>query len=476
MSAENDALKQRGQSKTADAAALTSTSDASGIGDASNVIDTANAAVKGEKSAKQTTDYASHWHKQDTIWTFSLFGTAVGAGVLFLPIKAGSAGILSLLFMVVLAFPLTYFAHRALCRFVLTAKHPGDDITDVVEQQFGFGFGMVFTIIYFVQIFTIILVYAVSITNTTESFIVNQLHMTAPPRWLLSGLLIGVLVCIVTCGTDVVTKVTSAMTYPVIAVLVLFALYLIPHWNTSILTSYPKTAGGAFDWGTLIQDLWLLVPVTIFGFDHSAIISSFCVNLREGYGLEQSDHKMMSILKRAEPLMVFVVLFFVLSCDLALTPGDLVKAKAQNVSILSYIANMLNSPVIAWIASLTAFVSIFKAFLGHYLGVEEGLGGIIRKIGEKKHRIIERRPLHIFVAIFMFVTCWLVAWANLSVINMIETMVGPIIAFILLLLPMYAIHKVPSLKKYSGKISNVFIVVIGVISVSAIFYNIVELF
>ena len=33
------------------------------------------------------------WSKFDTLWMLNLFGTAVGAGILFLPITAGEGGI-----------------------------------------------------------------------------------------------------------------------------------------------------------------------------------------------------------------------------------------------------------------------------------------------------------------------------------------------------------------------------------------------
>ncbi len=33
------------------------------------------------------------WHSEDTVWVLGLFGTAIGAGVLFLPINAGIGGI-----------------------------------------------------------------------------------------------------------------------------------------------------------------------------------------------------------------------------------------------------------------------------------------------------------------------------------------------------------------------------------------------
>ena len=45
--------------------------------------------------------------KQDTTWILSLYGTAIGAGTLFLPIAAGLNGLLPLLIMALIAFPMT---------------------------------------------------------------------------------------------------------------------------------------------------------------------------------------------------------------------------------------------------------------------------------------------------------------------------------------------------------------------------------
>ncbi|MCV5263960.1 HAAAP family serine/threonine permease, partial [Escherichia coli] len=45
------------------------------------------------------------WSKHDTHWVLSLFGTAVGAGILFLPINLGIGGFWPLVAMAVLAFP-----------------------------------------------------------------------------------------------------------------------------------------------------------------------------------------------------------------------------------------------------------------------------------------------------------------------------------------------------------------------------------
>ena len=39
------------------------------------------------------------WRHHDTVWMFNLFGTAVGAGILFLPINAGMNGFWPVVFM-----------------------------------------------------------------------------------------------------------------------------------------------------------------------------------------------------------------------------------------------------------------------------------------------------------------------------------------------------------------------------------------
>ena len=128
------------------------------------------------------------WSKQDTTWVISLFGTAVGAGILFLPINAGMGGFWPLVVMALLVGPMTYLAHRGLARFVLSSKKPNADITEVVEEHFGVGAGKLITLLYFFAIYPIVLIYGVGITNTVESFLVNQLQMTAPPRWATSML------------------------------------------------------------------------------------------------------------------------------------------------------------------------------------------------------------------------------------------------------------------------------------------------
>ena len=70
----------------------------------------------------------SSWRKSDTTWTLGLFGTAIGAGVLFFPIRAGFGGLIPILLMLVLAYPIAFYCHRALARLCLSGSNASGNI------------------------------------------------------------------------------------------------------------------------------------------------------------------------------------------------------------------------------------------------------------------------------------------------------------------------------------------------------------
>ena len=167
--------------------------------------------------------------------------------------------------------------------------------------------------------------------------------------------------------------------------------------------------------------------------------------------------------------MVITVMFFVISCVLSVSPDDLFQAKQQNISILSYLANHFNTSLIAIIAPIVAFIAIAKSFLGHYLGVNEGLQGIYRKVLRRRK---QDKTQTILVELLIIVSCWICATWNPNILKMIETLCGPLIAIILFLMPMYAYRKVKVLQPYRDTIPDSFTTVIGLIAISAILYMI----
>ena len=180
-------------------------------------------------------------------------------------------------------------------------------------------------------------------------------------------------------------------------------------------------------------------------------------------------------------LMVAVVMFFAFSCLFTLSPANMADAKAQNIPVLSYLANHFASlsgskstfaTVLEYGASIIALVAIFKSFFGHYLGTLEGLNGLVLKFGYKGDKTkVSAGKLNTISMIFIMGSTWVVAYANPNILDLIEAMGAPIIASLLCLLPMYAIRKAPSLAKYRGRLDNVFVTVIGLLTILNIVYK-----
>ncbi|AKN31877.1 septum formation initiator [Clostridium carboxidivorans P7] len=422
-----------------------------------------------QEKFQETKEYknANKWHSQDTTWAMSLFGTAIGAGVLFLPINAGAGGILSLLLITIIAFPIMYFSHRAMAKMIYFSKSGDKGITATVREYFGNTASKVFDVVYFFSIYSILIMYAVSLTNTAKSFIENQLKMQAPPRIVLSLVLVLFLIFIVNFGQDVTVKVMSYLVYPFIATLVLLSLYLIPQWSVSNLSLAGNfaPAGGKVGITTVLGIAWFILPIIVFSFNHSPMISTFVVKQRETYGMENVDRKCAQIQKVCYTVTICVVLFFVFSTVLSVTSADLALAKKENLPVLSFLANKYKMPLFAYGAPIIALVAITKSFLGHYIGAYEGLEDIIVQGAKSCGKDLNGKTVKNIIVVFMILTCWMIAFLDPSILDLIDMVNAPLIAMILFLLPMYAIYKVPTLSKYKKNLSNIFVIVVGLLVV-----------
>lgn len=401
------------------------------------------------------------WTKFDTRWMLSLFGTAVGAGILFLPIRAGTGGFWPIVIMALLVFPMTWLSHRGLSRFVCASTAADKDITHAAEEHFGRGVSLLITILYFFAIYPICLAYGVGITNTFDSFFVNQLGLEPFNRLFMAFVLISAMMFVMTLSEEIVTKFCEALVYPLSLVLFAFSLYLIPHWKIEVLSNVPTTQ-------EFIRVIWFTLPVLVFSFNHSPAISTFSVAMRREYG-DLAPYKASQVLFRTSGMLLFFVMFFVISCIMCLDSADFQAAREANIPILSYFANKLNNPIISYGAPLVAFLAILSSFFGHYFGAREGLNGIIRKLikmsGNENPNL---KAINIVTTAFIYITMIIVAYINPSILGFIEDLGGPIIAVILFLMPVYAVYRVKAMEKWKNPALDAFVVITGLLAITSI--------
>ena len=416
------------------------------------------------------------WTKFDTDWMFSLFGAAVGMGILFLPIRAGTGGLYPILVMSVLIFPMAFLSHRALSRFVSESKNKDDDITYAVNEYWGSKIGILLVILYIFAIYPVCLAYGVGITNTFESFFVNQMELKAwinpstnlvypEVRLLLAIILATFMVAIMILKEEWIIKTCNALVYPLCVILFAFSFYLIPHWKMDILGYVPPAS-------EFIKTIWITLPILVFAFNYAPVISTFTLSVKRHYA-ENAQQKADWILFRTTLLLLFFTMFFAISCMMCLDIEDFALAKEQNIPILSYFANKFENPFISYGAPMVAFLAIVTSFVGHYFGAFEGINGIIRDSLIYFKFTPNIKVIRFFSRIFIYVTLIIVSFLNPSILSFIEDVGGTIIVMILFLMPVIGIWSVAKLKKYKNPVFDFYVFIMGLITISSVVYKLI---
>lgn len=401
-------------------------------------------------------------------WIITLFGTAVGAGILFLPLNAGGFGFWPLVFATVFILPLVYFSHRTYARIVsgAPAKDHGKDVLELVTQYLGRPSGIVVAILYWLAIFPTVLIYGISITNAVDSFIVNQLGGPSINRWVLSIACVGIMTGAFAIGRKPMIWLAQILVYPLIIALAATSFYLIPRWD---FKSFYNFEAGPTNW-SILAGILLILPVLVFSFSHMAALSQFSLDMQPVYG-NKTERRVSRTELYTSILLVVFTMFFVWSCVLALGADGMQTALEQNIPVLSYFANVTGSPFMAYMTPVVVMCAIISSYFGHMLGTEEGTEYLLRLALPKTAERISHRALQYIIYLIAFVGTTLVAVFNPSIVSMISVVGGIFVAFLVYLLPVYMFKKLDVYHKFRGDVWNYFVFAMGIIIMAVTIWN-----
>ncbi|WP_086581256.1 amino acid permease [Enterobacter hormaechei] len=374
----------------------------------------------------------SNWHWQDNIWTLGLYGTAVGAGTLFLPVEIGTRGPVIFLVMLLLGLPLSLIPHLLLCRVYMREEKNENGTLPIFGSFFSGRGEKLITLFYCVTFFPVTLVYGVALINALSNLLVEHLHITALSRGPLSFIVVAALYVVLSKGRDRVVAIMSALALPFAASVLLIAVSLIPGWHLSNLTDTAAEMN-ATPLPVTLKNIWLTLPLITF---------SFCCE------------KALFVIRIAYLAIFASILFFVLSCVLGIPHDNFVRAKAENLNVLSVMKGNGDFSLIYHIAPLIAIIGMTKSFLGVGLSVAQTFGQLAASVSGKKASASKR-----LASLALFLLTYGIVYANPDVLSLIEMFCGPLIAVILFLIPAYLIYIRPSLAELRGV--TVFLVVLG---------------
>jgi serine transporter len=374
-------------------------------------------------------------------WILTMFGTAVGAGILYLPVQAGTTGIWALAVLSLLLLPLIYYSHKNVVTMVLAGGSDAN-YARVLAGHCGRFFSEGLVGVYFLTFFVLLYSYLIGLNANLTDFL-GKLDVPAIDRlsgpWL-SLLVVAFFAALRLIGEKAILRVMSALSLVLIVLLFGISVYLIPFWD---ITPYLGTPSPLH----FIDDLLLILPILTLSFLFFPALSSMVAAYRNSSDAAsepgQGADRLNRIVLKTTVLLLLFVLFFVFSCLLSLSPRAFADASARNLNCLALLGDRAGiDPVIAEIGPLLGIGALITSFIGVFFAVRESalqlvqhglslVGGATASRSSAGHS----RRFDITVQLVLFASLWLLSLVNPSVMSLFGLIISPLVAIFIFIMP-----------------------------------------
>lgn len=403
---------------------------------------------------------ATRFDSTDWGWIIMSIGMAIGAGIVFLPVKVGLVGLWVFLASSVIAYPAMYLFQRLFIN-TLAESRECKDYPSVISGYLGRNWGFFLGLLYFVMLVIWVFVYSTAITNDSASF----LHSFGATKTVWSnnpfyGLaVICLLVLIASRAEKLLFKISTAMVLTKLGVVAFLGLMMIGHWDLSNVGAFP-------DLGYLVKQTIVMLPFTLTSILFIQSLSPMVISYRShNKSIEVARFKSVRAMNIAFGILFITVFFYAVSFNLALGHDEAVAAYQQNISTLAIVAQNMDGSLVKIFSLVLNIFAVMTAYFGVFLGFREACQGIAMNILRRilpEHKINER-----FVKYGILIFAILVSWGAIALnapVLSFTSICSPVFGLIGCLIPAYLVYKVPALHKYKG-ISLWIIIVTGVLLV-----------
>lgn len=370
-----------------------------------------------------------------------VYGATVGAGTLFLPVEVGARGPQIFILLLILGLPLSLLPHVLICRVLMRDSDARDHTLPMFGGFLGNKGRELVKLFFCVAHYPVTLVYAVSLVNALSYLLTERFHVPSLNRWSLTLIVLTILHLVLLKGRDRVVKTMSMLALPFAAALLLVAAWQIPDWDVRNLTNAWQQTTHA-NRSLTLGDIWLTLPLISFSLCCAPLIPALASWYREPNA--GGEEKAVHVVRIAYGLIFFSVTFFVLSCILSMSADVFIAAKKHNLNVLSVIGG--ERSLMFWFAPLIAIIGMSKSFWGISMPVAETFSALCASVvNHQSARGLKRIKAAVLAVMFCITAA--VVWINPDVINLIETVCGPLIAVFLFLIPSYLIFTRRDLKQ-----------------------------
>ncbi|MBZ7982170.1 hypothetical protein AVBRAN12640_06425 [Campylobacter sp. RM12640] len=393
--------------------------------------------------SKQQKDYF-----YDLTWIFMVLGSAIGAGVLFLPIKLGENGIISVFIVWIIMVFVNTRTHFLLSLLCIDEKAQINDKSWFL-RLFKNPISYVLMCIYVLPIFFTMIFLSLSLINAIEFLLHNRFNMLLD-RNIIVVFTVLILVFLSILKLSFIKSINNILVIILCSSLVLFSLYLFVYvlydWNTNEMLATTNINDTS---KTILESL----PIAIHSFSYLPLVFIFVKDLKNRYmDYEIIKIKIKKITLISNLILISIIMFFALVCILAVDYNDLNEIKKANISIVSYLAEKHNNFLISWIVPIVTSIAIVTSFFSYYIGSVLGVFELLKLNEESKNA-------KIIVNVIFIISLICFAIYNPSILAFIGKISGPLIAFVSIILPLYVIYKKQEFFKYRFLIFDLLLLV-----------------
>ena len=379
-------------------------------------------------------------------WVIMSIGMAIGAGIVFLPVQVGLAGIWVYLLSSVIGYPAMYLFQKLFIN-TLAASERCEDYPSVIAGYLGRNWGFLLGVLYFIMLVIWVFVYSTAITNDSASFLhtfgVTDTVLSTNPFYGLA--IICVLVALASRGEKILFKISTGMVLTKLCVVAVLGVKMIQHWDL-------RNLGTFSDFNYLIKQTIIMLPFTLTSILFIQSLSPMVISYRShNKSIEVARYKALRAMNIAFGILFVTVFFYAVSFNLAMGHEQAVEANSKNISALAMAAQGLEGNTIKIMSLVLNIFAVMTAYFGVFLGFREACYGIAMNILSRV--MPEDRINKTFVKYGILLFAILVSWGAIVLnapILSFTSICSPVFGLIGCLIPAYLVYQVPFLAKYKG--------------------------
>lgn len=389
---------------------------------------------------------AIRFDSTDWGWVIMSIGMAIGAGIVFLPVQVGIAGIWIYLLSSVIGYPAMYLFQKLFIN-TLAAAPKAEDYPSIISGYLGKNWGFFLGVLYFIMLVIWVFVYSTAITNDSASFLhtfgVTDTVLSTNPFYGLA--IVCILVALASRGEKILFKLSTGMVLVKIGIIAIMGVVMIQHWNFANFGAFPE-------FGYLIRQTIIMLPFTLTSILFLQSLSPMVISYRaHNKSIEVARYKALRAMNIAFGILFVVVFFYAISFNLAMGHDQAVEAYSKNISSLAMAAQGFDGAMVKYMSLILNIFAVMTAFFSVFLGFREACHGIalncLRRVMPDDK--INKTLVKYGILIFAILVAWGAIVLNAPVLSF-TSICSPIFGLVGCLIPAYLVYKVPMLAQYKG--------------------------